>query len=1047
VGIHVGQIVQFGGVDESRVLQASHAMDECRQLTRLAVAGQTLLTRTAFDIAREHVRQAQASGDGAGGPLRWRTHGRYLVAGAEEPLEVCEVGVEGQAALAAPQESAQVQRADSLEERRLRGWCPAPGQEIPRRPGWFVEGKLGEGGFGEVWAARHERTREPRVFKFCFDPDRLSSFKRELTLFRLLRSALGHRDDIARLLEVELEEPPFYLESEFIEGGNLRDWSTTDANLASLPLEERLRLVAAIAGAVAAAHSVGIIHKDLKPSNIFMRQTADGRWHPMLADFGIGAVADRSQLKQRGITLAGFSRTILEPGSSRTGTRMYQPPEASLARPGTVQGDVYALGVLLYQMILGDFDQPLGVGWERSLDAARVRGWAGEPHREGEAPSEPRSQTATAPVSPGAKSLRSLDPSGELVLRLLREDIGACVDGDPSARLATAAQLVERLQTLDQRVADSLARRRAERAALRMRRLRAALAAAIAALIVVGGLGAFAFVGWRLAKTLKEQADRARRAADQNAAEATENARRATENEQRATRNEQRAVENEQRAEVSAKKAQASATAARQQSQLALDTLNAVIFDIQGSVENLSGSSPIRRRLLNTAMARLEKLSGEFVQHASADRHTAVALASLGDLVLQFGEAPRSSDAPGGAGPGGGELRGAAESARRFYTRAMEIFQALAQADPHDAQAKRDLSVTYDKLGDVHLRLGATDQALRAYQKGLELREALAKADPRDAQARRDLSISYDRLGNVHLQLGATDQALRAYQKGLELREALAKADPHDAQAKRDLSISYEKLGDMHLKLGATDQALHYFQKGLELSEALAKADPHDAQVRRDLSVSYNKLGDVHLKLGATDQALRAYQKGLELSEALAKADPANVQAQQDLSRSFYAMAQAHERARNFVKARPWYEKMLAVDREISQRFPQNAAARLKVASGCESLRQICARSQDWTAAVSYARQALDHARAARQIAGAGQPFRWDFSITWQMLADAQIGAGQIKEARQSLQEAIAAAPQSAATFNALAWPLATHWRVRSAMGRSRSNWPRRPVS
>src|SRR5262249_37870127 len=116
VGIHVGQIVEFGGVAESRVLQASHAMDECRQLTRLAMAGQTLLTRAAFDIAREHVRQAPASGDGDGGRLRWRTHGRYLVAGADEPLEVCEVGVEGQAALAAPKESARVQRADSLEE-------------------------------------------------------------------------------------------------------------------------------------------------------------------------------------------------------------------------------------------------------------------------------------------------------------------------------------------------------------------------------------------------------------------------------------------------------------------------------------------------------------------------------------------------------------------------------------------------------------------------------------------------------------------------------------------------------------------------------------------------------------------------------------------------------------------------------------------------------------------------------------------------------------------------------------------------------------------
>ena len=310
----------------------------------------------------------------------------------------------------------------------MRGWCPAPGQEIPRRPGWIIDRKLGEGGFGEVWVAHHDRTKELRVFKFCFDPSRLTSFKRELTLFKLLRDALGRREDIARLLEVELGQPPFYLESEYVAGGNLHDWAVVGGRLVALPLEERLRLVAEIAKAVSAAHSVGIIHKDLKPSNVFMRQGPDGRWHPMLADFGIGAVADRSQLERRGITVAGFTQSMLEPGSSRTGTRMYQPPEANLARPATVQGDVYALGVLLYQMVIGDFDQPLGIGWERWLEAARMRWWGGEASREGEAQAEPHRQTAPPPAAPGAKPLRALDPSGELVLRLLRSDIGDCVD-------------------------------------------------------------------------------------------------------------------------------------------------------------------------------------------------------------------------------------------------------------------------------------------------------------------------------------------------------------------------------------------------------------------------------------------------------------------------------------------------------------------------------------------------------------------------------------------------------------------------------------------
>ena len=120
-----------------------------------------------------------------------------------------------------------------------------------------------------------------------------------------------------------------------------------------------------------------------------------------------------------------------------------------------------------------------------------------------------------------------------------------------------------------------------------MRRLCAALAASITALIVVGGLGAIAFTEWRLTKTLKDEADQARKAADQNADQATKNERRRA---------------NEKRAEASEKKSQANAEAARRQSRLALDTLNALIFDIQRSVANLSGGSPIRRRLLATTL-------------------------------------------------------------------------------------------------------------------------------------------------------------------------------------------------------------------------------------------------------------------------------------------------------------------------------------------------------------------------------------------------------------------------------------------------------------
>jgi tetratricopeptide (TPR) repeat protein len=210
------------------------------------------------------------------------------------------------------------------------------------------------------------------------------------------------------------------------------------------------------------------------------------------------------------------------------------------------------------------------------------------------------------------------------------------------------------------------------------------------------------------------------------------------------------------------------------------------------------------------------------------------------------------------------------------------------------------------------------------------------------------------------------------------------------------------------------------------LIEALAKADPMNAQAKRNLSISYYQVGDVHLKLGAIGKAIKAYQKDLELSEALALADPNNVEAKRDLSVSYNKLARACERANDPARARAWDEKMLAVDRQLSERMPKNADARREVASDCQILSRICTEIRDWSAATNYARQALEHARAAQEIAGVSQPFQWDFSITWRHLGVAQIGAGEFEEARQSYEEAIKSDPKWAATHNELAWLLAT---------------------
>ena len=88
------------------------------------------------------------------------------------------------------------------------------------------------------------------------------------------------------------------------------------------------------------------------------------------------------------------------------------------------------------------------------------------------------------------------------------------------------------------------------------------------------------------------------------------------------------------------------------------------------------------------------------------------------------------------------------------------------------------------------MQQGDTVAAIPFFQKGLEVKRALAKADPNDLQAQRDLAVMYNRLGDLHLRLGAAYKRLKVYQKVLALSQAMATADPNDARAKNDIAVS-----------------------------------------------------------------------------------------------------------------------------------------------------------------------------------------------------------------------------------------------------------------
>jgi serine/threonine protein kinase/DNA-binding winged helix-turn-helix (wHTH) protein/Flp pilus assembly protein TadD len=293
------------------------------------------------------------------------------------------------------------------------------GQPVPSRDQWRLLRRLDKSPSSEVWLAEHPKTHELRVFKFAPAGLALRALKREVTLARLLHDSLGERPDFVRLLEWNFDKAPYFIESEYV-GPNLSEWASAEGGLQNIETELRLSLLIDAVRAVAAAHSLDVLHKDLKPGNILVSKNSAGAFQIKIADFGSATLLSPSRLGALGITNLGFTHPVATEDSI-TGTVMYIAPEVLAGQSPSAASDVYALGVLLYQLMAGDFRKPLAPGWESDID----------------------------------------DP-------LLREDIADAACGDPARRIQSALELEKRLNNLE--------RRRAERAELDHAQLRAALA-------------------------------------------------------------------------------------------------------------------------------------------------------------------------------------------------------------------------------------------------------------------------------------------------------------------------------------------------------------------------------------------------------------------------------------------------------------------------------------------------------------------------------------------------------------------------------------------
>ena len=309
----------------------------------------------------------------------------------------------------------------SLALRRPEDLLPLLPQKLPRfKPGdrplpgvdWQLTELLGAGGFGEVWKATnpHMPSADPVALKFCLDPQAAQTLRHEAAVLdRVMRQ--GRHPGIVQLLRTYLSADPPCLEYEFIGGGDLAGLVRELHQHGPAPADVATRWLLQVTSQVSFAHRLqpALVHRDLKPANVLVQRAVDNAVSLRIADFGISGLAAGQAISAatRGVSARGAYLATVARGAY---TPLYASPQQMRGEDPDPRDDVFALGIIWYQMLTGDLGagRPGGRSWRRQL---AERGAAAE------------------------------------LLDLLE----GCVDDNPTERPADAGELVRQLEALLQR--------------------------------------------------------------------------------------------------------------------------------------------------------------------------------------------------------------------------------------------------------------------------------------------------------------------------------------------------------------------------------------------------------------------------------------------------------------------------------------------------------------------------------------------------------------------------------------------------------------------
>jgi len=740
-------------------------------------------------------------------------------------------------------------------------------------------GEIGRGGMGSVYAAvrvddAFKKRVAIKVMRAGLDTeDMLTRFELE----RQVLAAINH-PNIARVFDAgATPDGRPYIVMELVEGKPIDRYS--DDN--NLSVVDRLALFGKVCAAVHHAHQNLVVHRDIKPANILV--AADGE--PKLLDFGIAKLLNPELSAIDPMTRA----------DQRLLTYEYASPEQVTGEPITTASDVYALGVLLYELLTGH--RPYELTRRVHEEAIRVI-CSTEPQRPSTAVS--RSITVRGP----GESARTI--TGEEIARRREMQLGRLrkrLSGDldnivlkamrktPGRRYPSADDLAADIQRhLTGQTVTARPPTWDYRAGKFIRRHRTAVtAAAFVAVSLIAGVSA---TTWQWL-TAESQRARAENRTEQLRAVAG-------------------AFEDIADDIVRLEGATAARTVIADALVRTLDGLDArgdddLLLDLAaayrraGAIDGGEGGRVAESighlRAAEALLADAGADDATALERARVDLELARALERAGDpdesarraqaAADTFAALAEAEDDPNAATEAVGlavealsflswsrAARGEADTAAA--DRALELALDARDRDPTGARARRTLAIAYETLGRVRVDKLALESAIDAYTQAIELRRGLLDADPTDAENHRRLQVLHERQARTLSGLRRFDEAGVEIERARDLAERRVADDPFSGRAFEDLTRVYEAAGDNRYRAGDREAALPFFRAFLERAEAAADRDPLSRQRQRMVVLAHRKTGDTLRQLRRRDEAVDAYRAALARLIPLVGADPQN---------------------------------------------------------------------------------------------------------------------------------------------------------------------------